>query len=142
MWRPGKLRFLIGVKNPLLSGRPRPPENTAPCGAAPVARFATSVGLPPPFVGIRRQFLILIDARFSSRLSRSNRSPISRGEHDSRPLDMLSRPIAVGDNRRQPLALGSLDNHPYCLNHDPNPSHALSIAHSSAIVNLLNASEH
>src|SRR5437588_4077893 len=50
MWRPGKLRFLIGVKNPLLSGRPRPPENTAPCGAAPVARFATSVGLPPPFV--------------------------------------------------------------------------------------------
>jgi hypothetical protein len=22
MWRPGKLRFLIGVKNPLLSGRP------------------------------------------------------------------------------------------------------------------------
>src|SRR6266550_3552799 len=50
MWRPGKLRFLIGVKNPLLSGRPRPPENTAPCGAAPIARFATSVGLPPPFV--------------------------------------------------------------------------------------------
>src|ERR1700720_2645206 len=47
MWRPGKLRFLIGVKNPLLIDRPRPPENTAPYGAAPVARFATPVGLPP-----------------------------------------------------------------------------------------------
>src|SRR6185295_7829987 len=50
MWRPGKLRFLIGVKNPLAIDRPRPPENTAPCGAAPVARFATPVGLRPPFV--------------------------------------------------------------------------------------------
>jgi hypothetical protein len=26
MWRPGKLRFLIGVKNPLPIDRPRPPE--------------------------------------------------------------------------------------------------------------------
>src|ERR1700720_4989423 len=50
MWRRGKLRFLISVKTPLSIGPPRPPENTAPCGAAPVARFATSVGLPPPFV--------------------------------------------------------------------------------------------
>src|SRR5438105_3540859 len=50
IWRPGKLRFLIGVKNPLPIGRPRSPENTAPCGAAPVARFATPVGLRPPFV--------------------------------------------------------------------------------------------
>jgi hypothetical protein len=66
MWRPGTLRFLIGVKNPLQSGRPRPPENTAPCGAAPVVRFATSVGLRPPFVANpatlshpdRRAFLI------------------------------------------------------------------------------------
>ena len=50
MWRPGKLRFLIGVKTRFLSGRPRPPENTAPCGeAAPIARFATSVRLRPPF---------------------------------------------------------------------------------------------
>jgi hypothetical protein len=47
MWRPGKLRFLIGVKNPLPIGRLRSPENTAPCGAAPVA-------------------LILIDVLFSS----------------------------------------------------------------------------
>jgi hypothetical protein len=29
MWRPGKLWFLIGVKNPLPIGRPRTPENTA-----------------------------------------------------------------------------------------------------------------
>ena len=50
MWRPGKLRFLIAVKNPLAIGRPRTPENTAPCGAPPVARFATPVGLRPPFV--------------------------------------------------------------------------------------------
>ena len=50
LWRPGKLRFLIGVKNPLPIDRPRPPEKTAPCGAPPVARFATPVGLCPPFV--------------------------------------------------------------------------------------------
>jgi len=50
MWRPGKLRFLIAVKNPLAIDRPRTPENTAPCGAPPVARFATPVGLRPPFV--------------------------------------------------------------------------------------------
>ena len=50
MWRPGKLRFLIGVKNPLPIDRPRTPENTAPFGAPPVAKFATPVGLRPPFV--------------------------------------------------------------------------------------------
>src|SRR6516164_716682 len=50
MWRPGKLRFLVGVKNPLPIDRPRPPENTAPCRTAPIARFAISVGLRPPFV--------------------------------------------------------------------------------------------
>src|ERR1700730_3376736 len=70
MWRPGKLRFLIGVKNPLPIDRPRPPENTAPCGAPPVARFATPVGLRPPFVAHpatlphpdRRALLILFAA--------------------------------------------------------------------------------
>jgi hypothetical protein len=50
MWRPGKLRFLIGVKNPLPIGRPRPPANAPLCGAAPFARLATPVGLRPPFV--------------------------------------------------------------------------------------------
>src|SRR6476646_2985568 len=71
MWRPGKLRFLIGVKNPLPIGRPRSPENTAPCGAAPIARFATPVGLRPPFVAHpatlphpdRRALLILFAAQ-------------------------------------------------------------------------------
>jgi hypothetical protein len=50
MWRPGKLRFLIGVKNPL----PIRPAVTArkhgPLQGRAVARFATSVGLRPPFV--------------------------------------------------------------------------------------------
>src|SRR5439155_6271469 len=71
MWRPGKLRFLIGVKNPLAIDRRRPPENTAPCGAPPVARFATPVGLRPPFVAHpatlphpdRRALLILFAAQ-------------------------------------------------------------------------------
>jgi hypothetical protein len=31
MWRPGKMRFLIDMKNRFLSGRPRPPDNTAHC---------------------------------------------------------------------------------------------------------------
>src|SRR6202040_4470833 len=37
-----------GVKNPLPNGRPRPPDNTAPCGATPFARFADLVGRRPP----------------------------------------------------------------------------------------------
>ncbi len=32
MWRPGKGRFLIGVKTRFLSGRPRPPANTPLAG--------------------------------------------------------------------------------------------------------------
>src|SRR5215831_13086662 len=47
---PGQAAVPHRVKNPLAIGRPRPPENTAPCGAPPVARFATPVGLRPPFV--------------------------------------------------------------------------------------------
>src|SRR5207248_11526835 len=51
--------------------RPRPPENTAPCGAPPVAGFATPVGLRPPFVAHpatlphpdRRALLILFAAQ-------------------------------------------------------------------------------
>ena len=77
MWRPGKLRFLIGVKNPLAIDRPRPPENTAPCGAPPVARFATPVGLRPPFVAHpaklphpeRRALLILFAAQHLEHIS-------------------------------------------------------------------------
>jgi hypothetical protein len=37
MWRPGKVWFLIGVKNPLPIGRPRTPENTAPWSGYDVA---------------------------------------------------------------------------------------------------------
>jgi hypothetical protein len=74
MWRPGKLRFLIGVKNPL----PIRPTVTArkhgPLQGRAVARFATSVGLRPPFVTHpatlphpdRRALLILFAAQHAS----------------------------------------------------------------------------
>src|SRR6266481_2116064 len=89
-WRPGKLRFLNRREEPAsypadrdrqktrpLAGPRRSPENTAPCGAAPVARFATSVGLRPPFVAHpatvshpdRRALLILSVAQQSCRPS-------------------------------------------------------------------------
>jgi hypothetical protein len=58
MWRPGKLWFLIGVKNPL----PIRPAATARKQGPLRGRAGRQ---------IRRHFLILIDARFSSRLSRS-----------------------------------------------------------------------
>src|SRR5205823_14486171 len=74
MWRPGKLRFLIGVKNPLpirpavtarkhgpLAGPRRSPDSRLQSGYALLSSR------------IRRQLLILIDASFSSRLSRSSR---------------------------------------------------------------------
>ena len=73
MWRPGKLRFLISVKNPLPIDRPRPPENTAPCGTPPVARFALRSGYALPSSRIRRYFLTLIDVLFSSCSPRSRR---------------------------------------------------------------------
>src|SRR5438477_13048879 len=73
MWRPGKLRFLIGVKNPLpirpavtarkhgpLRGPRRSPDSRLQSGYALLSSR------------IRRQLLILIDASFSSRLSRSS----------------------------------------------------------------------
>jgi hypothetical protein len=50
MWRPGKLRFLIEVKNPLLIRPAETARKRGPCRAPPVARFATPVGLRPPFV--------------------------------------------------------------------------------------------
>ena len=50
MWRPGKLRFLIGVKNPLPIRPTATARKPGPCRAPPVARFATPVGLRPPFV--------------------------------------------------------------------------------------------
>jgi hypothetical protein len=88
MWRPGKLRFLIGVKNPL----PIRPAVTArkhgPLQGRAVARFATSVGLRPPFVAHpatlphpdRRALLILFAAQQAAlTASNSEMLPCSRG---------------------------------------------------------------
>src|SRR5690242_7234627 len=92
MWRPGKLWFLISMKNPLTIDRPRPPENTAPCGAPPVARFATPVGLRPPFVAHpatlphpdRRALLILFAAQHAEPMtagSGSTELSFEEGDH-------------------------------------------------------------
>src|ERR1700730_16297550 len=50
MWRPGKGRFLIGVKNPLPIRPATTARRRASFGGTPIAGFATSVGLPPPAV--------------------------------------------------------------------------------------------
>jgi hypothetical protein len=71
IWRPGKLQFLIGVKNPLPIGRPRPPENAALAGPRPSPDSRLRSGYALPSSRIRRHFLILIDALFSSCLPRS-----------------------------------------------------------------------
>ena len=91
MWRPGKLRFLIGVKNLLPIGRPRRPENAALCRAALVARFRDfPQGYALRSSRLRRHRLILIDARFSSCLPRSTYSPrmrIAQAEYERRALE-------------------------------------------------------
>jgi hypothetical protein len=71
MWRPGKLKFLIGVKNPLPIDRPRPPENRPLAGPRRSLDSRLQSGYALLSSHIRRHFLILIDARFSSPLSRS-----------------------------------------------------------------------
>jgi hypothetical protein len=71
MWRPGKLQFLIGVKNPLPIGRPRSPENPALAGPRPSPDSRLRSGYALPSSRIRRHSLILIDALFSSCLPRS-----------------------------------------------------------------------
>jgi hypothetical protein len=50
MWRPGKQRFLIGVKNRLISRPPRRPGGASLRKDRVVARFATALGLRPPSV--------------------------------------------------------------------------------------------
>ncbi len=60
------------------------------------------------------------------------RVPICRGEHDARPLHMLRgrlRPIAVGHDRRQLLALRSAQNHGYLLCHGPSPQAMTPVSH-------------
>jgi hypothetical protein len=49
------------------------------------------------------------------------RVPISRGEHDARPLHMFARPVAVGHDCCQMLALRSAQNNAYLLCHGPIP---------------------
>jgi hypothetical protein len=48
MWRPGKLRFLIDVKNPLPIRSTTTARKRGPLQAPPVPRFATPVGLRLP----------------------------------------------------------------------------------------------
>jgi hypothetical protein len=66
MWQPGKVRFLISVKNPYLLGRPRPPDNAPLPGPrrSPDSQRQSGYALLPS--RIRRHFLIQIDARLAS----------------------------------------------------------------------------
>src|SRR6516162_1487980 len=71
------------------------------------------------------------------------RVPICRGEDNLRPLDVFARPVSVGRDRRQLLALRSAQYHTYLLCHGPcPPSPWTNIAHPDGFVNLLNESEH
>src|SRR5215468_7206443 len=84
-WRPGKLRFLIGVKNPLPIRPTAIARKHGPlCEAAPFARFGLQSGYARLSSRIWRHSLILIDARFSSRLSRSSRY-LRRAPGDGKP---------------------------------------------------------
>jgi hypothetical protein len=49
------------------------------------------------------------------------RVTIGRGEHNVRPLDVLARPVTVGHDRRQLLALHRAQYHAYRLSHGPFP---------------------
>jgi hypothetical protein len=49
-WRPGKLRFLIGVKNPLPIRPTAIARKHGPLRGRAVRQIRTSVGLRPPFV--------------------------------------------------------------------------------------------
>src|SRR6476646_375621 len=103
MWRPGKLRFLIGVKNPLPIDRPRSPENTAPCGDPPVASFATPVGLRPPFVTHpatlphpdRRALLILFAAQHATLAAHAQSRDSARHRGDGLSASQDSRKLVL-----------------------------------------------
>jgi hypothetical protein len=70
------------------------------------------------------------------------RIPIRRGKHDARPLDMLVRPVAVGRDRLQLLALSGAHNHTYLLSHGFIPQARLNIAYPALPVNLLYDAKH
>src|SRR5712692_4310322 len=78
MWRPGKVRFLVRMKNRSISGRPRPPANAPLAGPrrSPDSQRQSGYALLPS--RIRQHFLILIDARLSSRSPRSRRSLVEK----------------------------------------------------------------
>jgi hypothetical protein len=66
MWRPGKLRFLIGVKNPLPIRPTATASQRAPFAAprrSPDSRLQSGYAIL--LSRTRRHFLTLIDARFS-----------------------------------------------------------------------------
>jgi len=66
MWRPGKLRFLIGVKNPLPIRPAAAASQRAPLRGprrSPDSQRQSGYALLPSRT--RRHFLTLIDARFS-----------------------------------------------------------------------------
>ena len=60
---------------------------------------------------------------------------------DARPLHVLARPVAIGHDRRQLLALGSIDNHTDRLSHGLFPQTWPSLAYPTAPVNPLNGSK-
>jgi hypothetical protein len=96
MWRPGKVRFLIDVKNPYLLGRPRPPANAPLPGPrrSPDSQRQSGYALLPS--RIRRRFLIQIDALPSSRLPRSSSLINGRSLRGNVPFDAMPADGEVG----------------------------------------------
>src|SRR5207344_1183563 len=83
MWRPGKLRFLIGVKNRFLS-TDRDRQKTRPLtGPRRSPDSQLRLGYALPSSRIRLHSLILIDVRFSSSSPRSRpRTPEQLDEEE------------------------------------------------------------
>jgi hypothetical protein len=73
MWRPGKGRFLIDVKNPLPTPAGRDRQTTRPFQGHAVRRIRNVSRATPSCRHASGDILILIDALFSSCLSRGNR---------------------------------------------------------------------
>src|SRR6516225_8267105 len=82
-WRPGKLRFLIGVKNPLPIRPTAIARKHGPLRGRAVRQIRTSVGLRPPFVAHpatlshpdRRALLISSVAQHHAGLEKKKNSP-------------------------------------------------------------------
>ena len=65
-----------------------------------------------------------------------NQTTLGCREHDLRALNMLPRPAAISDDRRQHLPTQRTHDHAYCLCHDSR------VARQTAAVNRLIGSEH